>query len=86
VPVPQCIAMMYFEIIGEIENIELIAVGTSIREISRIRKRYGTGRWRKLKGVATVRLSSGRMHRAELHWYEAHGIGKVNFKIKQLLD
>jgi hypothetical protein len=78
--------MMYFEIIGEIENVELIATGTSIRDISRIRKRYGMGRWRELKGIAAVRLSSGMVHRAELHWYEAHGIGKVNFKIKQLLD
>ncbi len=77
---------MYFEIIGEIENIEPIAIGTSIRDIARIRKRYGTGRWRKLKGTATVRLRSGAVYRAEIHWYEAHGIGKVKFKIKQFLD
>jgi hypothetical protein len=67
---------MYFEIIGEIEGIEPIAIGTSIREIAQIRRRYGTGRWRKLKGVATVRLRSGAVHQAEIHWYEAHGIGK----------
>ena len=77
---------MYFEIIGEIENIESIAIGRSIRDIARLRKRYGTGRWRKLKGTATVRLKSGAMHRAEIHWYEAHGIGKVKVKIKQFLD
>ena len=77
---------MYFEIIGEIESIESIAIRTSIRDIARLRKRYGTGRWRKLKGKATVRLGSGAMHRAEIHWYEAHGIGKVKFKIKQFLD
>ena len=72
---------MYFEIIGEIESIESIAIGTSIRDIARLRKRYGTGRWRKLKGTATVRLRSGAVHRAEIH-----GIGKVKFKIKQFLD
>ena len=77
---------MYFEIIGEIDNIEPIAIGTSIRDIGRLRKRYGSGRWRKLKGTATVRLRSGAVHRAEIHWYEAHGIGKVKFKIKQFLD
>ena len=77
---------MYFEIIGEIEGIEAIAVGKSIRDLARLRKRYGTGRWRKLKGMATVRLASGALRRAEIHWYEAHGIGKVKFKIKQFLD
>jgi hypothetical protein len=77
---------MYFEIIGEIERIELIAVGTSIRDIARLRKRYGSGRWRKLKGTATVRLRSSAVHRAEIHWYEAHGIGRVKFKIKRFLD
>ena len=78
---------MYFEIIGEIEGIEVIATGTSIRDIARLRRRYGTGRWRKMKGTATVRLiRSGAVHRAEIHWYEAHGIGKVKFKIKQFLD
>jgi hypothetical protein len=77
---------MYFEIIGEIEDIEAIASGRSIRDIARLRRRYGTGRRRKLKGTATVRLRSGAVHRAEIHWYEAHGIGKVKFKIKQFLD
>ena len=77
---------MYFEIIGEIEGIEAIAIGTSIRDIARLRKRYGTGRWRKLKGTATVRLRSGAVRRAEIHWYEAHGIGRVKFKIKRYVD
>lgn len=77
---------MYFEIIGETEAIEAIAIGTSIRDIARLRKRYGAGRWRKLKGTASVRLRSGTVRVAEIHWYEAHGIGKVNFKIKRFLD
>ena len=65
---------MYFEIISEIEGIEQIAVGGKIRDIMRLRKQYGSGRWRKLKGVATVRLQSGNIRKVELHWYEAHGI------------
>lgn len=77
---------MYFEITGEITAIELIAVGSSIREIARLRKQFGAGRWRKLKGVATVRLRNGRMRKVELHWYEAHGIGKGKMKIKRYLD
>ena len=76
---------MYFELVGEIENIETIAVGTSIRERARLRKQFGTGRWRKLKGVATVKLFDGRIKRAEIHWYEAHGIGRVKLKIKRYL-
>ncbi|MBW1739341.1 MAG: hypothetical protein JRJ69_17910 [Deltaproteobacteria bacterium] len=77
---------MYFEIISEIERIEQIAVGGKIRDIMRLRKQYGSGRWRKLKGVATVRLQSGNIRKAELHWYEAHGIGRKKIKIKELLD
>lgn len=77
---------MYFEIIGDIENIETIAVGNSIRDIARLRKQYGPGRWRKLKGIATVRLIDGRIKMAELHWYEAHGIGKRKMKIKRYLS
>jgi hypothetical protein len=77
---------VYFEIIGEIEDVEAIAIGRSIRDIARLRKRYGSGQWRKLKGKATVRLRSGVERQAEIHWYEAHGIGKVKFKIKQFLD
>ncbi len=77
---------MYFEIVGEIEGVEAIAIGGSIRDIARLRRRYGHGSWRKLKGGATVRLRSGAVHRAELHWYEANGIGRVKLKIKRFLD
>jgi hypothetical protein len=77
---------VYFEIIGEITNVERIAAGSSIREIARLRKQFGAGRWRKLKGVATVRLANGRIRRVELHWYEAHGVGKRKMKIKGYLD
>jgi hypothetical protein len=78
--------MESFEVIGEISEIELIAVGRSIRELPRLRKQYGTGRWRKLKGVAMIRLRNGRVRRAELHWYEAHGIGRKEIKRKRYLD
>ena len=77
---------MYLDIIGEIEEIETIAVGGRIRDIMRIRKKYGPGRWSKLKGVAKVRLQSGRICKAEVHWYEAHGIGRKKMKIKRILD
>jgi len=76
---------MNFEIIGEITNIETIAVGSSIREVARLRKVYSAGRWRKLKGIATIRLADGTIYEAELHWYEAHGIGKKEIKIKRIL-
>jgi hypothetical protein len=65
---------MYFEIVGPITNIERIAVGTSIRLLSRLRRRYGRGRWRKLKGMAMVRLAEGELRRDEIHWYEADGV------------
>lgn len=78
--------MEAFEIISPIEDIEIIAVGASIRDIERLRKTHGSGRWRKLKGRAFVRLEDGYECQAELHWYEAHGIGKKEIKIKQLLD
>jgi hypothetical protein len=76
---------MHFEILGEISAVETIATGTSIREIARLRKRYGRGRWRKRKGIAEIRLAGGEIVAAELHWYEATGIGKREFKIKRLL-
>ena len=76
---------MSFEIIGEITDVETIAVGSSIREIARLRRAYGSGRWRKLKGMATVRLPNGTLCEAEVHWYEAHGIGKRETKIKRIL-
>ena len=77
---------MHFEIIGEIENIEIIAIGGNIRDIMRLRKQYGSGRWRKLKGVATICLSNNRIRKAEIHWYEAHGVGRKKIKIKRFLD
>lgn len=73
---------MDFEIVGDITDIETIAIGTSIRDRARLRKVYGKGRWRKLKGVAKVRLTDGTIRLAELHWYEAHSIGKREFKLK----
>jgi hypothetical protein len=77
---------MTFEIISEIIDIEPIAVGASIRDIRRLRRTYGKGRWRKLKGNAQIRLRSGRIRFAELHWYEAHGIGRKEIKRKRYLD
>ena len=77
---------MHFSIIGTIENIETIAVGGRIREIMRLRRQYGSGRWRKLKGIARVRLTNGNVRTAEIHWYEAHGIGRKKMKIKRFLD
>ena len=77
---------MHFEVIGDIGNIETIAVGGRIRDIMRLRRQFGPGRWRKLKGVAQVRLASGNVRLAELHWYEAQGIGRKKIKIKKFLD
>jgi len=74
-----------FEILGEISNVETIAAGAGIRERARLRRIYGRGRWRKRKGVARIRLPDGSIHLAELHWYEAGGIGRHEFKIKYLL-
>ena len=76
---------MDFKILGDVADIETIATGSGIREVARLRKRYGRGRWRKRKGYAEVRLSDGTIIRAELHWYEATGIGKREFKIKRFL-
>jgi hypothetical protein len=75
-----------FELVSPISKIRNIAVGRSVRESKRLRKFYGGTRWRKLKGIASIRLSGGTIRLAELHWYEAHGIGKKEIKIKRLLD
>ncbi len=75
-----------FEILGTISEIEVIAVDASIRDLARLRRFYGPGRWRKLKCLAVVRLPSGVTPAAEIHWYEAHGIGRREYKIKHLLD
>ena len=77
---------MKFELIGPIANVEVIAAGTGIRVRSYLRKAYGRGRWRKIKGAVTVRLANGVVRVVELHWYEAHGIGQRDMKIKRYLD
>jgi len=76
---------MKFEIVGEIANVQAIAQGKGISDLSLLRKQYGLGNWRKKKGIAQVRLPDGGMAMAEIHWYEAHGIGKVKIKIKEWL-
>jgi hypothetical protein len=76
---------MNFDIIDEISDIETIAKGSGIRELNRLRKLYGLGNWKKMKGTAHIRLSSGKVKLAELHWYEAHGIGKKEIKRKRYL-
>lgn len=76
---------MHFQIVGEVQNVEVIAKGLRIRERKRLWKIYGRGSWRKLKGIASIKLKDGVLVKAELHWYEAHGIGKKEFKIKRIL-
>jgi hypothetical protein len=73
---------MDFELISEITEVKTIATGTGVRDRARLRKAYGRARWRKVKGVAQVRLPNGRIRMAQIHWYEAHGIGKREFKLK----
>ena len=77
---------MKFEVVGFVSDAEPIAAGPSVRIRSYLRKAYGPGRWRKMKGTATVRLPNGTLRRVELHWYEAHGVGKRDVKIKRYLD
>lgn len=76
---------MRFEIFGEISDIETFAKGAGIREAARLRRVYGRGRWRKRKGVARVRLADGSVRLAEVHWYEAAGIGRKEFKVKHFI-
>jgi hypothetical protein len=75
-----------FEVIGKITSVETIATGRAIREIRRLRKIYGPRLWRKRKGIATGRLPDGTICRAEVHWYEAHGVGRKELKLKRILD
>jgi len=75
----------WFRIIGEVTNIRLIAKGRAIRELSRLQKFYGKGKWRKLKGYAIIELGNSQNWRAEIHWYECHGIGKREMKVKTIL-
>lgn len=77
---------MDFVILGSIDEVKVIAVGHSIREFRRLVRNYGVGRWRKLKGRTVVKLSNGKMLVVELHWYEAHGIGRKEFKIKRIIE
>jgi hypothetical protein len=77
---------MAIEVIGEIAQIETIAVGRAIRELPRLQRLYGTARWRKMKGVAKLRLGDGTVCNAELHWHKAHGIGRKEIKLKRFLD
>ncbi len=78
--------MASFEIISDIVDIEVIAIGKSIRDLPRLRKLYGEGRWRKMKGIATIRLPNGSLRKAEIHWYEANGIGRKELKRKRYLE
>ena len=78
--------VMWFELLGSITDIETIAAGNSIREVDRLRKRYGAGRWRKRKGFGKIRLGDGTICEAELHWYEAHGIGKREIRVKHVWE
>ena len=77
---------MSFKIVGKIENQRTFATGNGIREIARLRRVYGKGRWRKRKGIANIRFADGTLRTAEVHWYEASGIGRMEFKIKQFVD
>ncbi len=75
-----------FEIVGEIADVDIIAGRGAIRGIRQLQRLFGRGRWRKLKGTAIARLENGQIRRVELHWYEAHGIGRRRLKIKRYLD
>jgi len=77
---------MHFEMLSDMTDVETIAIGRRIREASRLIRAYGQGRWRKCKGTARIRLSDGTIHTAEIHWYEAAGIGRKELKIKSLLE
>lgn len=77
---------MHFEIAGRIAEVQTIAIGGRIRDIMRLRRQFGEGHWRKLKGIVRVRIANGEIREAEIHWYEAHGIGKKKIKIKRFLS
>ena len=83
---PRLARAVDFKILGHISSVETIAVEHEIRELRRLRRVYGQGRWRKRKGIARVELDDGSVRLVELHWYEAHGIGAREFKIKKYLD
>jgi hypothetical protein len=77
---------MHFKIVGRISNIEVIASGTAIRERKRLWKNYGKGRWRKLKGISKLEFADGTICQAEIHWYEAHGVGAKEYKVKRIIE
>jgi hypothetical protein len=77
---------MKFDVVGQITGVEVVASGSAILVLRTLRKVYGRGRWRKLKGVATILLPNGALRKVELHWYEAHGIGRRDLKIKRYLE
>ena len=77
---------MHFEVIGGVSDVETIAVGRGIKRLKFLRKKYGGRLWRKRKGTASIRLENGSIRVAELHWYEAHGVGRKGWKIKRFLD
>ena len=79
-------AMAAFEVVGEIDAIEVIASGRKLRQKKELHRQYGKGRWRKLRGIALVRIPGGEVRKAEVHWYEAHGIGRRRIKIKRFID
>ncbi|MBI1819283.1 MAG: hypothetical protein HY202_06940 [Nitrospirae bacterium] len=72
-----------FKIIGKIREIETIAVGHGIKNLNRLNKVYGRANWKKLKGICQVKLKDGSILEAEVHWYEGHGAGKKEMKIKR---
>ncbi len=76
---------MELRILGEIRDVQTIATGPRIRELDRLRRIYGPGRWRKMKGIARVQLPDGTQAWAEVHWYQAHGVGRKEFKVKRLM-
>ena len=75
-----------FKILGPMVDVETIVAGRAIRELRRLQRAYGKGRWRKRKGIARIELSDGSIHTAEVHWYEAHGVGRREFKIAPLVN
>jgi hypothetical protein len=77
---------VFFKILGPILDVEVIASGTGVRQARRLRRAYGGRRWRKMKGTATVKLEDGTIRYAEVHWYEAHGVGEREFKIKSFFE
>jgi hypothetical protein len=75
-----------WELVGPISEVETIAVGNAIRDLVGLGAQYGPGRWRKLKGIGTVRVENGDLYRAEQHWYEAHGVGRRIMRLKRLIE